>query len=122
MAEEEFAELFEQCLRNIFDWEPNSSRKQTREEVLEYHKQYYQRNKHKIRQPCECGVCGHVFADKCALTRHLKRNVKCKLRRAEQRLAQLEASSNEGCTSSSSSDAPPEIPARDGRGLLDCLE
>jgi hypothetical protein len=120
MGEEAFAELFEQCLRNIFDWEPNSKRRQTREEILEYHKQYYQRNKDKIRKQSECNVCGHVFADKSALTRHLKRNLKCKLRRAEERLAQIEANSSE--SSSSSSSAPRDTPARAGQVLLDCLE
>ena len=127
MAEEEttqmneFAELFEQCLRRVFDWDPpGSRRKQTREEILEYHKQYYRRNKDKIRQLCGCSHCGHVFSDKSALTRHLKRNVKCKLRRAEKRLEELGVSSNEACTSSSS-DAPPDIPARDGQGFQHSL-
>ena len=119
MGEEAFAELFEQCLRNIFDWEPNSKRRQTREEILEYHKQYYQRNKDKIRKQSECNVCGHVFADKSALTRHLKRNLKCKLKRAENRLAKLEASSSEeNPRSSSSSDVPPGTPVHDGQDFL----
>ena len=112
---DELVEMFEQALRNIFNFDCESPvrRKQSREEILEYHKEYYRKNKDKIRQPGTCPTCGHVFADRCSLTRHLKNNVKCKLKRAQQKLQDLGASNSEACTSSSSDD-PRDIPAHDG--------
>ena len=121
MAEEDIAELVEQYIRNLFEIEPKGRGRQTRDEILEYHKQYYIKNKDKIRQSCECCYCGTTFADKCGYTRHLKRNLKCKLRRAEDKLARLEANSTEENVSSSSSSAPRDTPARDGRDFLNLL-
>jgi len=119
MAEEDIAEFIEQYIRDLFEIEQKSRARQTRDEILEYHKQYYIKHKDKIRCPCACCYCGTTFADKSGYTRHLKRNLKCKLRRAENRLAQLEASSSEeNPRSSSSSSAPRDTPARDGRGFL----
>ena len=108
MAKEDIAELVEMYIRNLFEIEPKGRPKQSREEILEYHKNYYITNKDKIRRPCECIYCGTTFADKCAYTRHLKKSMKCKLKGAENRLAQLEANntSEENPRSSSSSDAP----------------
>ena len=116
---DELVEMFEQALRNIFNFDCESPvrRKQSREEILEYHKEYYRKNKDKIRQPGTCPTCSHVFADRCSLTRHLKKNVKCKLRRAQQKLQDLGVSNSEACTSSSSSDAPPDMPAHGGQGF-----
>ena len=119
MAEEDIAELIEQYIRDLFEIEPKSRARQTREDILEYHKQYYITNKDKIRCPCACAHCGTTFADKSGFTRHLKRNLKCKLKRAEEKLAQLEASSSEeNPPSSSSSSAPRDTPARDGQDFL----
>jgi len=108
MAKEDIAELVEMYIRNLFEVEPKGKSRQPREEILEYHKQYYIKNKDKIRRPCECIYCGTAFSDKSAYTRHLKKSMKCKLRRAENRLVQLEAAntSEEYPRSSSSSDAP----------------
>ena len=123
MAEEDiernFADLVEMYIRDLFEIEPKGRTRQPREEILEYHKQYYIKHKDKIRCPCACCYCGTTFADKSGYTRHLKKNLKCKLRRAENRLAQLEASSSEeNPRSSSSSDVPRDTPARDGRDFL----
>ena len=41
MAEEDIAELVEQYIRNLFEIEPKGRGRQTRDEILEYHKQYY---------------------------------------------------------------------------------
>ena len=120
MAKEDIAELVEMYIRNLFEIEPKSRSRQPREEILEYHKQYYIKQKDKIRRPCECIYCGTTFADKCAYTRHLKKSMKCKLKRCENKLAQLEANeanSNEA-HSSSSSDVPPNTPVHDERDFL----
>ena len=120
MAKEDIAELVELYIRNLFEIEPKSRPKQSREEILEYHKNYYITNKDKIRRPCECIYCGTTFADKCAYTRHLKKSMKCKLKRCENKLAQLEANntSEENPRSSSSSDVHEDTPVHAGRDFL----
>ena len=120
MAKEDIAELVEMYIRNLFEIEPKTRPKQSREEILEYHKNYYITNKDKIRRPCSCCYCGTTFADKCAYTRHLKKSMKCKLKRAENRLAQLEANntSEENPLSSSSSDVPEDTPVHAERDSL----
>jgi uncharacterized C2H2 Zn-finger protein len=119
MAEEDIAELIEQYIRDLFEIEPKSRARQTREEILEYHTQYSIKHKGKIRCPCACAHCGTTFADKSSFTRHLKRSMKCKLKRVENKLAQLEASSSEeNPRSSSSSSGSRDTPARDGQDFL----
>jgi uncharacterized C2H2 Zn-finger protein len=120
MAKEDIAELVEMYIRNLFEVEPKGRSRQPREEILEYHKQYYIKNKDKIRRPCECIYCGTAFSDKSAYTRHLKKSMKCKLRRAENRLAQLETNEANSIEahSSSSSYAPPGTPVHDERDFL----
>ena len=57
VEETNIAELIEEYIRNHFDIEPKCKKKQTREEILEYHRQYYINNKNKIKCPCTCPHC-----------------------------------------------------------------
>ena len=124
--------LHDLCLENVFhsdNPDPDKRKRMTREDILEYHKQYYAKNKEKIRQSATCQFCEHTFRDRSSLTTHIKRSMRCKLIRTQQRLAiaqlrlnELEANSIEASTSSVSSDAPPDILTHVLRDLPGCLE
>ena len=124
--------LHDLCLENVFHSDcpdPDKRKRMTREDILEYHKQYYAKNKEKIRQSATCQFCEHTFRDRSSLTTHGKRSMRCKLIRTQQRLAiaqlrlnELEANNIEASTSSVSSDAPPDILIHVLRDLPGCLE
>ena len=120
MEETNIAELIVEYIRNHFDIEPKCRKKPTREEILEYHKQYYLRNKDKIKCECICPHCEKTFTYKSAYTRHLMKSLRCKLKRYEAQLSQLESasSSEENPRSSSSSDNPPNTPAHHEQDFL----
>ena len=124
--------LHDLCLENVFhsdNPDKDKRKRMSREYILEYHKQYYAKNKGKIRQPATCKFCEHTFRDRSSLTNHIKRNIRCKLDRALRRLDiaqlkldELEANSIEASTSSVSADAPPDILTHVLRDLPGCLE
>ena len=117
--------LHDLCLENVFhsdNPDPDKRKRMTREDILEYHKQYYAKNKEKIRQPATCQFCEHTFRDRSSLTKHIKHNIRCKLNRTQLKLEELEASNKEASASSVASDAPGDIPTHDVLGRLGCLE
>ena len=117
--------LHDLCLENAFHIDNpdiDKRKRMTREDILEYHKQYYAKNKEKIRQPATCQFCEHTFRDRSSLTKHIKHNIRCKLNRTQLKLEELEASNKEASASSVSSDAPGDIPTHDVLGRLGCLE